>query len=250
MGSGALIQPVAAWRGMAGLLAVAVAGCPFVAQAQDLVAPGAATGLSPGLRISSGEDDVRCLTLAVAYEAGNQSVAGQEAVAEVVLNRTRHPAFPRSVCGVVFQGWTRQTGCQFTFTCDGSLQRRLPGRVMTAAQAVAARVLAGDEAPRVAGALNYHANYVSPRWASQLDRVATIGAHIFYRPVPGGRPENGRSPEQGLTSGDAEGMQAIRQYARIFDGTPAPVPVQPVARIAASVAGPSQPFMPWGLNVR
>jgi len=173
-------------------------------------------------------------------------------VAEVALNQTRHPAFPHSVCGVVFQGWTRQTGCQFTFTCDGSLQRRLPSRVLSAAQTVAARVLAGAEPLRVAGALNYHANYVSPRWASQLDRVTQIGAHIFYRPLPGGRPESGKSPEQGLTTGDAEGAQAIRQYARIFDGTPDPggAIVRPAERVAAVASVPPQPFMPWGLSIR
>lgn len=224
------------------VLAAAALSSPVLAQ--DLVAPGMPT--------MPGRDDVRCLTLAIAYEAGNQPVAGQEAVAEVVINRTRHPAFPRSVCGVVFQGWTRQTGCQFTFTCDGSLQRRLPARMLNAAQVVAERVLAGAEPARVAGALNYHANYVSPRWASQLDRVTQIGAHIFYRPLPGSRPENGRSPEQGLTSGDAEGAQAIQLYARYFDGAASTGALvdRPTARMVTAASTPNQMFMPWGLSVR
>ena len=66
---------------------------------------------------------LECLASAVYYEAGNQDEDGQRAVAQVVLNRVRHPAFPNSVCGVVYQGSTRATGCQFTFTCDGSLSR-------------------------------------------------------------------------------------------------------------------------------
>ena len=71
---------------------------------------------------------LECLTSAVYYEAGNESADGQQAVAQVVLNRVRHPAFPSSVCGVVYQGSTRATGCQFTFTCDGSLARRAERR--------------------------------------------------------------------------------------------------------------------------
>src|SRR4051794_40918218 len=67
---------------------------------------------------------LECLASAVYYEAGNQDDDGRRAVAQVVLNRVRHPAFPASVCDVVFQGSTRATGCQFTFTCDGSLYRR------------------------------------------------------------------------------------------------------------------------------
>ena len=68
------------------------------------------------------EQALNCLASAVYYEAGNQDENGERAVAQVVLNRVRHPAFPASICGVVYQGSTRPTGCQFTFTCDGSLQ--------------------------------------------------------------------------------------------------------------------------------
>jgi spore germination cell wall hydrolase CwlJ-like protein len=72
---------------------------------------------------SAREQALTCLASAVYYEAGNQDADGERAVAQVVLNRVRHPAFPNSVCGVVYQGSTRTTGCQFTFTCDGSLAR-------------------------------------------------------------------------------------------------------------------------------
>jgi hypothetical protein len=126
-----------------------------------------------------------CLALAIAYEAGYESLEGQQAVAEVVLNRLRDPAFPKTVCGVVFAGSTRRTGCQFTFTCDGSLYRhRIPENILQAARQVANEALSGRAPSRVPGATHYHAVYVHPYWASSLTRVTTIGAHIFYH-APG-----------------------------------------------------------------
>ncbi|WP_294041244.1 cell wall hydrolase [Sphingomonas sp.] len=122
-----------------------------------------------------------CLTQAVYYEAGNQSDDGQRAVAQVVLNRVRDRAFPSSVCGVVYQGSTRSTGCQFTFTCDGSLNRTPTAAGWVRARAVASAALAGAVYGPVGSATFYHANYVSPWWATSMDKVATVGAHIFYR---------------------------------------------------------------------
>jgi spore germination cell wall hydrolase CwlJ-like protein len=122
-----------------------------------------------------------CLTQAVYYEAGNQSDDGQRAVAQVVLNRVRDRAFPSSVCGVVYQGSQRATGCQFTFTCDGSLNRTPTATGWARARAVASSALAGAVYAPVGSATFYHANYVSPWWASNMDRIATVGAHIFYR---------------------------------------------------------------------
>jgi hypothetical protein len=98
-----------------------------------------------------------------------------------VLNRVRDRAFPSSVCGVVYQGSQRSTGCQFTFTCDGSLNRRPSATGWDRARAVASAALAGAVYAPVGSATFYHANYVSPWWASSMDRVATVGAHIFYR---------------------------------------------------------------------
>lgn len=142
------------------------------ARAQALPAPGAA--------------DLDCLAAAIAYEAGFEPVEGRRAVAEVVLNRVRAPGFPKTVCDVVFQGATRQTGCQFSFTCDGALRRRLPARIQAEARAIAERALAGSEAALVPGATHYHASYVSPRWAPELLRITQIGAHIFYKPLRSG----------------------------------------------------------------
>ncbi len=124
---------------------------------------------------------VSCMATAIAYEAGTEPAQGQAAVAQVILNRMHHPAFPKSVCGVVYQGSARRTGCQFTFTCDGSLARRLSARTRSAALAVATLAIDGRLPATIGSATHYHANYVLPRWAAALVRVDTIGAHIFYR---------------------------------------------------------------------
>ena len=132
---------------------------------------------------------LECLTSAIYYEAGQESTDGQRAVAQVILNRVRHPAFPASVCGVVFQGSTRQTGCQFTFTCDGSMTRAPMRDAWKRARAVAEAALAGAVYAPVGNATHYHADYVFPYWAPTLAKAAVVGTHIFYRWSGGwGRP--------------------------------------------------------------
>ncbi|WP_436803525.1 cell wall hydrolase [Sphingomonas sp. DT-51] len=122
-----------------------------------------------------------CLAAAGFYEAGDRR-DDQRAVMQVVLNRVRHPAFPKTVCGVVFQGAERRTGCQFTFTCDGAMQRRTPTSAAWArARATAAEALAGAVYAPVGLATHYHADWMLPYWSSSLARVAQVGPHIFYR---------------------------------------------------------------------
>jgi hypothetical protein len=123
----------------------------------------------------------RCLTEAVYYEAAREPRAGQEAVAQVVLNRLMRAGFPKSVCGVVYEGAERTTGCQFTFTCDGSLARRPVPSLWDAAQDVATAALNGYVAPVVGDAINYHAAWMTPYWSKSLVSVGRIGGHIFYR---------------------------------------------------------------------
>lgn len=123
----------------------------------------------------------QCLAEAVWYEAASESEAGQRAVAQVVLNRVANPAWPSSVCGVVYQGSERTTGCQFTFTCDGSLARRPSGQSWDRAQRIAAEALAGSVYAPVGLATHYHTLWVNPYWAGSLDHIGTIGAHRFYR---------------------------------------------------------------------
>ena len=126
-----------------------------------------------------------CLTQAVYYEAGNQSEDGQRAVAQVVINRVRHPAWPNSVCGVVYQGAMRPGGgCQFTFTCDGALGRTPVPALWARARQIATEALAGRTFAPVGMSTFYHANYVFPSWAPRLVKTAVIGAHLFYR-LPG-----------------------------------------------------------------
>ena len=129
-----------------------------------------------------------CLTQAVYYEAGFEPPAGRRAVAQVVLNRVRHPAYPKSVCGVVYQRSVSNI-CQFTFVCDGALYRAPARASWNQAQAVARAALAGHVESAVGQATHYHADYVSPRWAPMLAKVAQLGQHIFYRwPGAWGRP--------------------------------------------------------------
>ncbi|MXO74189.1 cell wall hydrolase [Altererythrobacter aerius] len=132
----------------------------------------------------SGLDKARalqCMTMALYYEAANEPADGQRAVAQVILNRVAHPSYPASVCGVVFQGSERRTGCQFSFTCDGSLAR-IPARAAwDRARGIAAAALAGYVHRPVGFATHYHATYVLPYWASSLENVGTIGLHTFYK---------------------------------------------------------------------
>ncbi|MBL4878931.1 MAG: cell wall hydrolase [Hyphomonas sp.] len=126
-------------------------------------------------------DEAQCLSQAVYYEAGTESLGGKMAVAEVIANRVRDHRYPDSVCDVVFQGATRTTGCQFTFTCDGALTRAPRGRNWDTAQKVAAHVLMNLNEERTGGATHYHATYVDPIWSAGLIKTDKIGLHIFYR---------------------------------------------------------------------
>lgn len=123
---------------------------------------------------------VDCLAAAQLYEAGDDP-AGQKAVAQVVINRLRHPAFPKTICGVVFQGAERRTGCQFTFTCDGALSRALSAAAWQRARALAERMLSGSTDPRVGLATHYHTDWVVPYWSASLDKITAVDTHLFFR---------------------------------------------------------------------
>lgn len=123
---------------------------------------------------------VDCLASAMWYEAGNDA-RGQKAVAQVVLNRVRHPAFPASVCGVVFQGSERRTGCQFTFTCDGALSRVPSPAAFAAARLEAAAMLDGEVDRSVGLATHYHTDWVHPVWSAAMDKIARVDTHLFFR---------------------------------------------------------------------
>ncbi|MFZ3482974.1 cell wall hydrolase [Sphingomonas sp. 3-13AW] len=160
-------------------------------------------------KASDFQRSLECLTMALYYEAGNETDDGQRAVAQVILNRVRHPAYPKTVCGVVLDGAERRTGCQFTFVCDGSRARTPSRQGWLRSRAVAAAALGGAVFAPVGWATHYHANYVVPYWAASLDKVAIIGPHIFYR-----------------WSGRAGRSQAFRG---VYAGNEPALPLQPVA---------------------
>lgn len=124
---------------------------------------------------------LHCLTEAIYYEADSETADGQRAVAQVVLNRVRHPAFSPSVCATVYHGSLRSTGCQFSFTCDGSMRRRPAASGWAKARGIAEQALAGYVFAPVGQATHYHADYVVPYWATSLAKNAVLGTHIFYR---------------------------------------------------------------------
>ena len=130
-------------------------------------------------RIQSAER--RCLADAIYFESRNESMLGKLGVADVVLNRVKSAYYPDTICGVVYQGSERTTGCQFSFTCDGSMEKRLNVRLYEDIDELAGVILAGMHMPVSRNATHYHADYVSPYWAPTLTPTAQIGAHKFYR---------------------------------------------------------------------
>jgi len=127
------------------------------------------------------DSEAHCMAQAIYYESRNEPLAGQLAVAEVISNRMRDHRYPDTACGVVFQGATRTTGCQFTFTCDGALGRKPKGTAWEQAQEIAAHVLMNLAEDRTGGATHYHATYVDPVWSAGLIKTDKIGLHVFYR---------------------------------------------------------------------
>lgn len=182
------VYPADPAQGGSALPAIAGAAAPFVMKA----------GTSDYSRA------LKCLTDAIYYEAANEPDAGQAAVAQVILNRMRHPSYPNTVCGVIYQGSERATGCQFSYSCDGSMAR-IPARpAWLRAQRTAMQALSGYVYAPVGMATHYHATYVYPYWAPSLNYITTIGAHRFYswkgaagRPSAFFRSYAGREPFPG-----------------------------------------------------
>ncbi|MEX6633486.1 cell wall hydrolase [Hyphococcus lacteus] len=126
-------------------------------------------------------EERKCLAEAIYYEARSEPRIGQLAVADVILNRVATPVYPNSICEVVYQGSERRTGCQFSFTCDGSMQATRNKRKWKESEDLSGAILAGLHAPVSRNATHYHADYVTPHWADSLTPTATIGTHKFYK---------------------------------------------------------------------
>ena len=156
---------------------------PYAAFDRDRAAIGSLVTLNVPKRTDA-EEMVRqsqCLAQAIYYEARSESLAGQMGVAEVIANRVNDHRYPNTICDVVFQGATRTTGCQFTFTCDGAMNKQPRGAKWEKAQSIAAHVMMDLNERKTGGATHYHATYVDPVWNSGLIKTRQIGTHIFYR---------------------------------------------------------------------
>lgn len=225
--------------GLVYLFGLEAGGSPAPVPAQDrpvvggtpvAATPWSLPGAAPALRLdvsgpapqaaavaSAGRSarDLDCLTQAVYFEARGESPAGQAAVAQVVLNRVRKAGFPKSVCGVVFQGGARGAGCQFSFACDGSMNRGREAAAWSDARRIAARALAGAVMTAVGDATHFHTVHVTPGWSNDLLRVTQVGLHVFYRV---GRPAS--APVLAQAPHAAAGEARLAE-ARLVSGPPA-----------------------------
>ncbi len=177
---------------------------------------------------------IKCLTDAVYYEAATESDSGQRAVAQVIINRMRHPTYPNNICGVIYQGSERRTGCQFSYSCDGSMARTPSAAHWNRAYRVAASALSGYVHAPVGMATHYHTVNIYPYWAPSLNFVGTIGAHRFYtwkgsagrpsaffrsyagnEPFPGPKPRAWNAPTAPLFDPIQLQKQYEREYAAV-----------------------------------
>ena len=166
--------------------------------------------------------DLECLTQAVYYEARGETPSGMQAVAQVVLNRVRHRAFPKTICGVVFQG-ASLGGCQFSFACDGSVDRVIDPVAWRRSQDIAAKALDGRVMAAVGNATYFHTAAVTPDWSRYLVRIGQVGGHLFYRFA-------GRNGASSMFNGTVEPSEALPA---------APAAETPVyASLGPSVAAP------------
>lgn len=154
---------------------------PLQVKEQAFIGPAANRYIFHGRSATDTSRALQCLTTAIYYEAASESDDGMRGVAQVVLNRVRHPSFPNSVCGVVFQGSERTTGCQFSFACDGAMARRPATAEWLRSRRIAAEALSGRTFPSVGLATHYHTQAIWPYWGKTLVMTNVIGAHIFHR---------------------------------------------------------------------
>lgn len=192
---------------------------------------------------------LQCLTTAIYYEAASEPDDGQAAVAQVILNRVRHPTFPATVCGVVYQG-SEKRGCQFSFACDGAMARVPMRSAWDRARRAAARALAGYVFVPVGMATHYHTYAVTPSWNRSLVMTGAFGAHFFHRwkgwwgtpaafrdRYAGGEPLPGpHMPVAVAASGAAPDKATLAALAALVTPTPAAKPTTAPTQIVAAHA--------------
>jgi spore germination cell wall hydrolase CwlJ-like protein len=161
-------------------LRLSALGSPYTGQGlQGGEAPYTAAELDAMGRARGGRQ-WQCLTEALYFEARGESVAGQFAVAEVILNRVDHANYPDTICGVVNQGTGRRFACQFTYTCDGRPENVTDHAIHERLGRIARIMIDGGPRNLTGGATHYHANWVNPSWAREFPQTAEIGTHLFY----------------------------------------------------------------------
>ncbi len=171
-----------------------------------------------------------CLAATIFYEAGAEHVGGQMAVVQVVLNRARHPGYPKSVCAVVFQGHERRTGCQFSYTCDGSMRRRPSADSWARYRGIASAMLNGLVYAPVGLATHYHTDWVLPAWSARLEKIRVERSHLFFRYAGyWGSPKAYRTTLSGIEPGFSKLAGLSPAHAKVAPPEPAaPLPGEEV----------------------
>ncbi len=203
------------------------------AQLRDeaFVGPAAKSYVFRGVTALDRERAHYCLTSALYYEAASESDDGMRGVAQTVLNRVRHPSFPNTVCGVVFQGSERAGVCQFTFSCDGAMARAPSRDNWLRASRIASAALNGAVFPDVGLATHYHTTAIWPRWGKSLVMTNIVGAHIFHRwRGRWGMPDAFRAPYLGREPVPGPYLPVAQQLAMLKKG---PIPGAPLLPAAA-----------------
>jgi hypothetical protein len=193
--------------------------------------------------------DVDCLTAAVYYEARGETAAGQAAVAQVVLNRVRHPAFPKTVCGVVYQGVHTENGCQFSFACNGALGRPRELGAWRRAQGVATHALDGGVMAVVGDATHFHALSAGSNFGRGMTRVAQVGLQVFYRfsgyaGSPArftAEPQRSTDDAQPASAQGRRSGQYLMASASVQPAAPTPSPVPAKVAVPLTAKDPVQP---------
>jgi len=217
-------DPVSAVDGAERERQAAVAAAAAIALRHSAAQPFRSAGVLESSR------DLDCLSAAVYYEARGETAAGQAAVAQVVLNRVRNPAFPRTVCGVVYQGASSRA-CQFSFVCDGSMRRSREPAAWSRARDIAARALGGFVMTQVGTAVNFHVARMGSPWGAGMVRVSQVGGHVFYR-------MSGHAGR--LLRGGTYAVDNDRDHAAVVAARPEPVDVatpagEPTVRMAVAL---------------
>lgn len=218
---------------------------PAQLRGQALVGPPATSYAFRGLTALDRERAHYCLTAAIYYEAASETDDGMRGVAQTVLNRVRHPSFPNTVCGVVFQGSDRAGVCQFTFSCDGAMARTPSRTNWLRASRVASAALGGYVFPGVGLATHYHTTAIWPRWGKSLVMTNIVGAHIFHRwrgrwgmPDAFRAPYPGREPVPGPYLPLAQQLAILKGQGLPPGAGPAPLLTGPAATLPDVAAAP------------